>query len=165
MHRPGLCPRVVARLATVAALLLDGWYLLPAFPPHLAFLAPPQHRCSPFLPFLPHFLPADKADWNIVKKGWEAHVLGEAPHYFKDATTAVKTLRVSVILIVLRDLGFLAPCLAPGLNPAPPRPAPPCLGPPCPTERRGRQARERPMAGPLCHCGGGQQPSGHHPGR
>jgi hypothetical protein len=41
-----------------------------------------------------HFLPADEADWNIVKKGWEAHVLGEAPHYFKDATTAVKTLRV-----------------------------------------------------------------------
>lgn len=38
--------------------------------------------------------PADEADWNIVKKGWEAHVLGEAPHYFKDALTAVKTLRV-----------------------------------------------------------------------
>lgn len=38
---------------------------------------------------------ADEADWNIVKKGWEAHVLGEAPHYFKDALTAVKTLRVS----------------------------------------------------------------------
>jgi 2,3-bisphosphoglycerate-independent phosphoglycerate mutase len=34
-----------------------------------------------------------EADWNIVKKGWEAHVLGEAPHYFKDALTAVKTLR------------------------------------------------------------------------
>jgi hypothetical protein len=37
---------------------------------------------------------ADEADWNIVKKGWDAHVLGEAPHYFKDAATAVKTLRV-----------------------------------------------------------------------
>ncbi|PSC70092.1 2,3-bisphosphoglycerate-independent phosphoglycerate mutase [Micractinium conductrix] len=34
-----------------------------------------------------------EADWNIVKKGWEAHVLGEAPHYFKDALTAIKTLR------------------------------------------------------------------------
>ncbi|GAB4815974.1 hypothetical protein N2152v2_003020 [Parachlorella kessleri] len=34
-----------------------------------------------------------EADWNIVKKGWEAHVLGEAPHKFKDALTAVKTLR------------------------------------------------------------------------
>ena len=30
-----------------------------------------------------------------MKKGWEAHVLGEAPHTFKDATTAVTTLRVS----------------------------------------------------------------------
>jgi len=34
-----------------------------------------------------------EADWNIVKKGWDAHVLGEAPHKFTDATTAVKTLR------------------------------------------------------------------------
>ena len=35
-----------------------------------------------------------EADWNIVRKGWEAHVLGEAPHRFTDALTAVKTLRV-----------------------------------------------------------------------
>lgn len=34
-----------------------------------------------------------EADWNIVKRGWEAHVLGEAPHTFKDAATAIKTLR------------------------------------------------------------------------
>lgn len=33
------------------------------------------------------------ADWSIVKRGWDAHVLGEAPHKFKDATTAVTTLR------------------------------------------------------------------------
>ncbi len=38
---------------------------------------------------------ADEADWNIVKKGWYAHVLGEAPNTFKDALTAVKTLRAS----------------------------------------------------------------------
>jgi 2,3-bisphosphoglycerate-independent phosphoglycerate mutase len=34
-----------------------------------------------------------EADWNIVKKGWYAHVLGEAPHTFPDALDAVKTLR------------------------------------------------------------------------
>ena len=37
-----------------------------------------------------------QADWNIVKKGWDAHVLGKAPNKFTDAVTAVKTLRVSV---------------------------------------------------------------------
>lgn len=34
-----------------------------------------------------------EADWNIVKRGWEAHVLGQAKNKFTDATTAVKTLR------------------------------------------------------------------------
>mmetsp|Transcript_35619 Transcript_35619/g.79184 ORF Transcript_35619/g.79184 Transcript_35619/m.79184 type:complete len:558 (-) Transcript_35619:762-2435(-) len=34
-----------------------------------------------------------EADWNIVKRGWDAHVLGKAPHNFTDALTAVKTLR------------------------------------------------------------------------
>ncbi|KAG1669328.1 hypothetical protein FOA52_014890 [Chlamydomonas sp. UWO 241] len=34
-----------------------------------------------------------EADWNIVKRGWDAHVLGKAPHMFTDALTAVKTLR------------------------------------------------------------------------
>lgn len=34
-----------------------------------------------------------EADWNIVKRGWDAHVLGEAPNKFKDAVTAIKTLR------------------------------------------------------------------------
>uniref|UniRef100_A0A7R9VFU8 phosphoglycerate mutase (2,3-diphosphoglycerate-independent) n=1 Tax=Chlamydomonas euryale TaxID=1486919 RepID=A0A7R9VFU8_9CHLO len=34
-----------------------------------------------------------EADWNIVKTGWDAHVLGKAPNTFKDAHTAVKTLR------------------------------------------------------------------------
>jgi hypothetical protein len=30
----------------------------------------------------------------MVKRGWDAHVLGRAPHTFTDALTAVKTLRV-----------------------------------------------------------------------
>jgi hypothetical protein len=98
---------------------MTGFCCLPACLAPACLNTTPRHPCLSY----PHCLPADEADWNIVRKGWEAHVLGEAPHYFKDATTAVKTLRVSVVLIVLRDLGFLAPCLAPGLNPAPPRPA------------------------------------------
>lgn len=39
-------------------------------------------------------LPPRQADWSIVQRGWEAHVLGKAPHQFTDALTAVKTLRV-----------------------------------------------------------------------
>ena len=35
-----------------------------------------------------------ESDWNIVKRGYEAHVLGAAPHFFPDAVTAVKTLKV-----------------------------------------------------------------------
>ncbi|PNH02676.1 2,3-bisphosphoglycerate-independent phosphoglycerate mutase [Tetrabaena socialis] len=36
-----------------------------------------------------------EADWSMVKRGWDAHVLGQAPHTFKDAKTAVITLRGS----------------------------------------------------------------------
>lgn len=32
-------------------------------------------------------------DWSVVKRGWDAQVLGEAPHKFKSALEAVKTLR------------------------------------------------------------------------
>nr|CAB3500935.1 unnamed protein product [Digitaria exilis] len=32
-------------------------------------------------------------DWQVVKRGWDAHVLGEAPHKFKSALEAVKKLR------------------------------------------------------------------------
>uniref|UniRef100_A0A0D9WHU4 phosphoglycerate mutase (2,3-diphosphoglycerate-independent) n=1 Tax=Leersia perrieri TaxID=77586 RepID=A0A0D9WHU4_9ORYZ len=32
-------------------------------------------------------------DWDVVKRGWDAQVLGEAPHKFKNAVEAVKTLR------------------------------------------------------------------------
>lgn len=34
-----------------------------------------------------------ESDWSIVKRGWDAHVLGVAPHTYKDATTAIKALR------------------------------------------------------------------------
>ncbi|KAI8476721.1 MAG: phosphoglycerate mutase [Monoraphidium minutum] len=34
-----------------------------------------------------------EADWSMVKRGWDAHVLGVAPHSFTDAAVAVKTLR------------------------------------------------------------------------
>nr|XP_051207511.1 2,3-bisphosphoglycerate-independent phosphoglycerate mutase-like isoform X1 [Lolium perenne] len=32
-------------------------------------------------------------DWQVVKRGWDAQVLGEAPHKFQNALDAVKTLR------------------------------------------------------------------------
>ena len=32
-------------------------------------------------------------DWNVVKRGWDAHVLAEAPHKFQSAVEAVKKLR------------------------------------------------------------------------
>nr|CAD1828912.1 unnamed protein product [Ananas comosus var. bracteatus] len=32
-------------------------------------------------------------DWGVVKRGWDAHVLGEAPHKFRSAIEAVKKLR------------------------------------------------------------------------
>ncbi|KAF8716830.1 hypothetical protein HU200_025927 [Digitaria exilis] len=32
-------------------------------------------------------------DWDVVKRGWDAQVLGEAPYKFKSAVEAVKTLR------------------------------------------------------------------------
>ncbi|XP_054784642.1 2,3-bisphosphoglycerate-independent phosphoglycerate mutase [Prosopis cineraria] len=32
-------------------------------------------------------------DWNVVKRGWDAQVLGEAPHKFTNAIEAVKRLR------------------------------------------------------------------------
>ncbi|KXZ52062.1 hypothetical protein GPECTOR_10g1085 [Gonium pectorale] len=34
-----------------------------------------------------------EADWAMVKRGWDAHVLGKAEHTFRDAKTAVVTLR------------------------------------------------------------------------
>jgi len=34
-----------------------------------------------------------EADWEMVERGWRAHVLGKAPHTFTDAVEAVRTLR------------------------------------------------------------------------
>lgn len=34
-----------------------------------------------------------EADWTIVQRGWNAHVLGEAPHKFPSAMEAIKTLK------------------------------------------------------------------------
>lgn len=34
-----------------------------------------------------------EADWEMVARGWRAHVLGVAPHYFEDPVDAVRTLR------------------------------------------------------------------------
>jgi 2,3-bisphosphoglycerate-independent phosphoglycerate mutase len=32
-------------------------------------------------------------DWGVVKRGWDAQVLGEAPHQFKSCLEALKTLK------------------------------------------------------------------------
>jgi 2,3-bisphosphoglycerate-independent phosphoglycerate mutase len=34
-----------------------------------------------------------EADWNIVKRGWEAHVLGQAAFQFQSASEAIKKIR------------------------------------------------------------------------
>lgn len=35
-----------------------------------------------------------QSDWNVVKRGYYAHVLGEADNDFKDPVEALKTLKV-----------------------------------------------------------------------
>lgn len=32
-------------------------------------------------------------DWQVVKRGWDAQVIGEGPHKFKNAIEAIKKLR------------------------------------------------------------------------
>ena len=34
-----------------------------------------------------------EADWGMVERGYNAHILGEAEHKFTDATVALKTLK------------------------------------------------------------------------
>lgn len=34
-------------------------------------------------------------DWNVVKRGWDAQVLGEAPHKFKSALEALKHFKAA----------------------------------------------------------------------
>ncbi|GIM16917.1 hypothetical protein Vretimale_19489, partial [Volvox reticuliferus] len=36
-----------------------------------------------------------QSDWSVVKRGWDAHVLGQAPHKFTDPLTAIIKLRGS----------------------------------------------------------------------
>lgn len=48
-----------------------------------------------------------EADWNIVKRGWEAHVLGEAPHKFTDAVTAIKTLKVGSVVLSIYNMRLI----------------------------------------------------------
>ena len=35
-----------------------------------------------------------QSDWNIVKRGYDAHILGEAPNRFTDLLEALRKLRV-----------------------------------------------------------------------
>jgi hypothetical protein len=85
----------------------------------------------------------------MVQRGWEAHVLGQAPNTFTDALTAVKTLRVRggcqgaaqpagagaaaaacCSLLQPAAAGPAAPArLAPPRSRPPPTPASPCLRP------------------------------------
>ena len=50
-----------------------------------------------------HFL---QSDWDIVKRGYYAHVLGEAPRSFTDPLEAVRALRVrsSLAMALLPNL-------------------------------------------------------------
>lgn len=50
-----------------------------------------------------------QSDWEIVERGWKAHVLGEAEHIFKDPLEAIKTLKVHmafsyVVNVSVRDV-------------------------------------------------------------
>ena len=38
-----------------------------------------------------------QSDWNIVKRGYEAHILGEAPNRFKDPIEGLKKLKVGAL--------------------------------------------------------------------
>jgi 2,3-bisphosphoglycerate-independent phosphoglycerate mutase len=38
-------------------------------------------------------MPSLRNDWEVVKRGWDAQVLGEAPHKFQNPVEAVKKLR------------------------------------------------------------------------
>ena len=42
-----------------------------------------------------------QSDWNVVKRGYYAHVLGEADNHFKDPVEALKALKVRKQLLQL----------------------------------------------------------------
>ena len=51
---------------------------------------------------------ARQSDWKIVERGWDAHVLGEAPNRFTDPVQAVKKLRVRThVPSIAARAGFL----------------------------------------------------------
>ena len=49
-----------------------------------------------------HHLVRSQSDWDIVKRGWQAHVLGKAPNKFRDPVEAINTLRVSAEPVAFR---------------------------------------------------------------
>lgn len=53
-------------------------------------LGHPRYLCCEYIILIGFFL---QNDWDVVKRGWDAQVLGEAPHKFKSAVEAVKKLR------------------------------------------------------------------------
>ena len=53
-----------------------------SYRPHLATPCIPPCSANPL-----------QSDWGVVQRGYYAHVLGEAPHYFKDPVEAVRTLK------------------------------------------------------------------------
>lgn len=48
------------------------------------------NSCIQFSPAAPRRV---QSDWRVVQRGYYAHVLGEAPHYFQDPVEAVRTLK------------------------------------------------------------------------
>jgi hypothetical protein len=49
-----------------------------------------------------------QADWNIVKRGWDAHVLGKAPFKFTDPVEAIRSLRVRRLPALLMAQGRIS---------------------------------------------------------
>ena len=97
-----------------------------------------------------------QSDWNIVKRGYDAAVLGEAPHKFKDPVEAIKTLRVSPeaapkihgsSAVCLRLL--LCPCILAGYE-QPSRASELLLLQPTGTKGEGWQGSLRPAAAAFC---------------
>ncbi|KAG1371411.1 hypothetical protein COCNU_16G005050 [Cocos nucifera] len=67
---------------TVAVVVLDGW----------GEANPDKYNCI-HVAKTPTMDSLKKNDWEVVKRGWDAHVLGEAPYKFRSALEAVKRLR------------------------------------------------------------------------
>ncbi|KZV56323.1 2,3-bisphosphoglycerate-independent phosphoglycerate mutase-like [Dorcoceras hygrometricum] len=67
---------------TVAMVVLDGW----------GETQRDQYNCI-HLAQTPAMDSLKKNDWNVVKRGWDAQVLGEARHKFKNAVEAVTKLQ------------------------------------------------------------------------